>query len=418
MTVDPAPHRNERNALTAAERDVLAALQEFCFNAPTCRPSQQTIADRLGRSREHINRTLNQLRHKGHVTWTKERRPGSRWTHNVYQIAHWSPPLRHRTVRNMTWIRQLQQQRRQRCQNARETGPITLKRTATPCRALAPRTPSSSVKQLKDQRCGRERASTNKNLVEASLNDRRDITDNLVILRPGQQHEIPCASCSRLEDLLKQSEINARDERQMWEDQLAEKERLQRSQGATIQALKRELAAAREEEPEADAIRDLLDAWKRLTGHPRAKTPLAGERAKFVRQALKHHEPDELLEALNGLALYPYATGKGRQASGTPKQRYDDVEYALKNEKVIDQMRGRAQRAWLLAQGGVAEARVIADETWATAMRWLDLCHYARFFPDAVGVVELQRRIDAYTAEWERDREQANASLVDGEVAA
>jgi len=117
----------------------------------------------------------------------------------------------------------------------------------------------------------------------------------------------------------------------------------------TIRKISRELGALRaeltrraEESPEAKQIRRVLDHW--AADHPRAKTPTGGARWKTVAKALRlDHTVDELLEAVDGLRTRPYVTDRGRSATGSPSQRYDDLTIALRDESTIARFRGYAQ---------------------------------------------------------------------------
>lgn len=144
-----------------------------------------------------------------------------------------------------------------------------------------------------------------------------------------------------------------------------------RRAGAAEMALRNELAKVREDEPEAQEIRAVLNHWKRRLGHPKAKCPLTGKRAKVVRAALRSHSLAELLEAVDGLALRPFAGPHGRHAILKPgDRRYDDVEHALGDEKRIQEHR----EFWARAQASSIEQRLQAWQSVAAVeQRYFDL---------------------------------------------
>ncbi len=66
---------------------VYQAITAYAFDEAECHPSQQQVADDLGRSRESVNRAVQRLVRAGWLR-IKEKRwtPGFRWCHNVYEL--------------------------------------------------------------------------------------------------------------------------------------------------------------------------------------------------------------------------------------------------------------------------------------------------------------------------------------------
>jgi hypothetical protein len=118
-----------------------------------------------------------------------------------------------------------------------------------------------------------------------------------------------------------------------------------RQQARREQALTRELTKLRSDDPASAEIEIVLANWKHHTGHPKAKTPVGGKRWVVVKKALKDHTLEELLEAIEGLALVPYVGNHGRKTDGKPSERYDDVEHALRDETTIARFRSYRARA-------------------------------------------------------------------------
>lgn len=112
-------------------------------------------------------------------------------------------------------------------------------------------------------------------------------------------------------------------------------------------ALKRELANARQSEPLARDITAILKLWRALCSTKRSSIELDGDRAKVVRAALKSKvtgTPKEkrrmCMDAVRGLALRPYVVNAQRKGTGKPEQRYAKIEHALGDEGRIEDHAG------------------------------------------------------------------------------
>jgi len=149
-----------------------------------------------------------------------------------------------------------------------------------------------------------------------------------------------CTHCDELRALLRESEAALAEQCELRE---AAEHQARRSGMAELR-LQAELDGYHEtKDPKRHDIQRILRHWQQKTGHPKSSIALSGKRAKVVRAALRHHKPDACLEALDGLAHYPYVGQKGRAPTGLPEQRYDDVEHALGDEVRIDRARRLAQ---------------------------------------------------------------------------
>lgn len=142
-------------------------------------------------------------------------------------------------------------------------------------------------------------------------------------------------------------EINGMLEKQK-EDLKEEVKALQ--QELTVQLMQKgKLKAARERElgegAEAAVVIDVIEYWASRTGHERAKVSAAGARADAVRKGIRlGHEVEELKEAIDGAAEFPFVVNKERSRTGTEKQRYDDLPTVFRDEVQIARMRKLAQR--------------------------------------------------------------------------
>lgn len=146
-----------------------------------------------------------------------------------------------------------------------------------------------------------------------------------------------CERCAQLEQMLQAAENNLAE----LGGQLAGlQHQLRRAAGAE-QALRQQLEQREESDPKSQDVRAVLAGWE--ARHPRAKTPMTGKRAKTVRAALRMgYTVDQLKLALEGLAKFPFVGPSGRCAAGTPAQRYDDVDHALRDETTIERFIGYA----------------------------------------------------------------------------
>ena len=189
------------------------------------------------------------------------------------------------------------------------------------------------------------------------------------------QPELGCAVCAQKDDVIRtlSGELD---------EQAIEISGLQqqlRRAGKAEHMLRVQLDQAHEKDTDEDmVIRTLCDAWKRLLGHPRAKTPKTGKRWKVAKAALRHHSAQECLEAIHGLALLPYVGPKGRAATGEEKQRYDELEHCLRDEATVDRFIGYWRRA---STAAVDETDAIFDGYFKVAAlhsHWVGLVLGAR----------------------------------------
>jgi DNA-binding transcriptional MocR family regulator len=66
---------------------VYQAISAYAWDEATCYPSQALVAEDLGCTRETVNRAVQRLIAAGWLTIIEKcRAPGSRWTHNVYEL--------------------------------------------------------------------------------------------------------------------------------------------------------------------------------------------------------------------------------------------------------------------------------------------------------------------------------------------
>lgn len=134
-----------------------------------------------------------------------------------------------------------------------------------------------------------------------------------------------------------------------------------RKEAHTKAGLLSELRKMRGSDPRAKDIEFVLTRWRRLCGHPAAKCPVDGKAWKAVKRALGPWDYSllEVLEVVDGVALAPYDAGYGkRKVAGTPKERKDDLGYALRDETNIAKFRDIARRAQGASYDQVNEAYI------------------------------------------------------------
>lgn len=118
-----------------------------------------------------------------------------------------------------------------------------------------------------------------------------------------------------------------------------------RRQITTLQNEKeRDLQAQRD----SSAINEVADEWRRLCNHPKAKVSVGGKRAEAVWARLTQRPESftvtQLKRAVYGCSLYPYVGQGGRVRRGTPKQRFDDLELIMRDEKTVERFIELADR--------------------------------------------------------------------------
>jgi hypothetical protein len=362
--------------LTVGQRRVYHAIREHCFNGPTACPSQQTIADKLGYSREYVNKCVRQLADFDYLLVRKERRPGSRWQHNVYFVPDWAPVHRRRTLKNLRAARRVQAARQSRVHTEGTNPKLRVQTRACVPGRLVVDVSNVGVLPHTSLQCQRLASSS------------------------AETHK--CRACEALKDTVRtlQEQNNA-----LAEENAGLSHQLRRA-GAAEMGLRRKLEKACEDEPDAPDIRRVLNAWKRH--HPKAKTPLAGKRAGVVRKALRSHTVEECIEALEGLALLPFVTKGGRRPTGPPECRYDDVEHALRDEQTI----ARFRSYWSRAKAANLEQRY---DAWVMVTRVAD--RYAELLMEAVHEEDRRKRGDLIDALPEEHELEAQARLELGEAA-
>jgi hypothetical protein len=142
-----------------------------------------------------------------------------------------------------------------------------------------------------------------------------------------------CAQCEEYREML----VTAEEANSELARQVAGLHGLLTRSGKTEVALRTELARQREEEPEAEAIRAVLNHWKVKLNHPKAKTPLGGERAKKVRARLRERfTVEDLKLAVDGCAKVPFVGAGGRRATGTDRERHDDLKLICQDESTVE----------------------------------------------------------------------------------
>lgn len=115
-------------------------------------------------------------------------------------------------------------------------------------------------------------------------------------------------------------------------------------------ALKNKLNEQRADSPLAGEIREVLEYYVTRFQKTRSfKVGPGGARWALVEKALQgDHTVSDLKEAIDGLRAFPFVGGggvKGRTASGTEDERYDEIKYCVQNDMDIDRFRKYAQKA-------------------------------------------------------------------------
>jgi hypothetical protein len=115
------------------------------------------------------------------------------------------------------------------------------------------------------------------------------------------------------------------------QDSEAERRRLLRK----TKLLETELSKQRGDTPEHEFLEFLFDRWRRGLGK-NSNTKLGPKRVKAGLAAIKRHERDELIAAVDGIVKFPYVTRKGRAQDGKPGEYHDEFEIALRDEVNVE----------------------------------------------------------------------------------
>lgn len=177
-----------------------------------------------------------------------------------------------------------------------------------------------------------------------------------------------CAGCSAKDEALRT--LSAQNDQQA--EEIAGMHAQRRRDARAETALRTRLKFFEEQDPDNDTIMGILDHWhQQLCPWKKVRLTPTGARAGLARHALKGHEPSELEEAINGLALLPYVvSGKGRRPTGEPDQWYGELRYVLKDETSIQHYRDYWHRASSAAKFRQREAWEMVS---AVADRHFDL---------------------------------------------
>jgi hypothetical protein len=156
----------------------------------------------------------------------------------------------------------------------------------------------------------------------------------------------------------------------------AEREGLQlqlRRAGRVEAQLRKEIDQIKEDDPKAADIREIVDHWKKKLGHPKIKFSIHDGRADIVRKALKHRDKEELIKAIDGLALLPYVGPQGRTANPNGATRHDRLGLVFKDVETIDRFMAYAERAETQAERDPNRLWAKYEELNAHAMAYMDL---------------------------------------------
>jgi hypothetical protein len=149
-----------------------------------------------------------------------------------------------------------------------------------------------------------------------------------------------------------------------------------------IGRLRGELTKQHQSSPEHQSVQSVFDHWRAECGHDKAK--LGEKRAAVVRARLRDNfTEDQLLRAVDGVAMFPFVVNGQRRAKGKPDQRYDDLELICRNEVNVEKFIGlidaverdkRERRERAKEEVG----KVYGTDTLTGEVRW----HGTAVFPD------------------------------------
>lgn len=116
------------------------------------------------------------------------------------------------------------------------------------------------------------------------------------------------------------------------------------SQAGIIGKQRAALEERLENHPRKAEITDLIDHWRKATGHKRSK--VSADRVKMVADRFRDgYSPDQLRLAIDGLAAFPYRSYGDRLPNGTPAQRDDKMSTALDSGESVERFANLGARA-------------------------------------------------------------------------
>lgn len=103
-------------------------------------------------------------------------------------------------------------------------------------------------------------------------------------------------------------------------------------------ALEEDAMAKREGDPQRQVILELIDKWRRCTGHPKANI-YAADRFDVVKARLRENYTVEQIElAVEGIGAFRYVVDAQRVRHGSPGQRHDRLGIALGGGENLERM--------------------------------------------------------------------------------
>jgi hypothetical protein len=349
-----------------AEQRIFAWLERADFDGTGCRWSQENIAAACQCSRRTVIRATQKLAAEGRIDSFLERRPGCKWPCRVYRVKHWNP---HKRAGVLNVLRAIREARKAECHT--EKNGNCSKGSDPVGSPVSPR-----CTQLKDQR-GWSREKFEIRSRRTSMDQRR---------RHLHVADLTCLHCAEKQaELERKADIIEALQRELNKSMENEAGALAaaKAAGNALNAAKGQLTKDAESSPNARQVRRVLDAWvEGRRGRPNVEA--GGKRWRTVQKALAlgHTNPplecpvhdetgakrpdvpesavcsvvDELIEAIQGIRLFPFMRDAQRTEAMVPgAKKFDDVDHALGDEKRIEKARmlarwakaDRAQRAWV-----------------------------------------------------------------------
>lgn len=146
-----------------------------------------------------------------------------------------------------------------------------------------------------------------------------------------------CKECKTFQQIAEEA---SQREKQAFTD-LENAERELRVKRAAVTRLQNQIDREHELSEEATVVKEIIEYYAKTTGHTRTKITPIGANADAIRKAFRmKHTVEEIKQAIDGAAKFPFVTGPGqRSATGKKQQRYDSLETILRNENQIRKFR-------------------------------------------------------------------------------
>lgn len=378
--------------LTKGEQRVLEIIKRCDFTGEGCYPTQDELAFLTDYKRPYVNACVKSLERKGRLRIEKRRRPGCKWSHNVYFVRDWSPNVR----RGICNLRRAFRDSKSRCFVASSD----TERTARLSRAQAPGVNPFLTAPV-SRSCGREGAKTTIRRFRLQEARRRH-------LQTVHIADLTCPHCAEKQQELEQkAEIIqklARENSELAEKYLGATAAAEAAGRAAV-AAKAQRTKQAKQEAKLEQVREVVEHWRSHRprtgeefGEPGTKSFEVIEKALVLMAKDPDGPVKACCEAIDGLHMAPYQAYDERfTRPGKGRKLRNEVQHALGDEQRIERCRRIVRTANQRGARWTFEMwRVLCEVEQAWLRQVRDEVFYAQPEPDDTVMVDgIPTRVDA-----------------------